>query len=149
MSPVATEPKPRTWTRTPEQEQLVRDHLAEIEAEWSTADPRLLAELRSTEVMGSEEIMELLGYAATTRVFQLTANARNWADVDQLPHPSALPEADASFGRRGPSTIRGIARGRLVRWAIQSGRVRWDPNSRTLVPQKEIQFGGAPRRARD
>ncbi len=146
MSPVATEPKPRQWTRTAAQERLVREHLVEIDNEWSTADPRLLAELRSTEVMGSQEIMDFFGYTATTRVIQLNANARNWSEVDQLPHPSALPEADATFGRRGPREIRGVMRGRVVRWAIQTGRVRWDPFTKQLVLQTEIQFGGAPRR---
>lgn len=145
MSPVATEPKSRQWTRTPEQDQMVLDHLAEIDAEWSNADRELFLELTSTEVMGSEEIMDLLGYTATTRVYQLNANARNWVEIDQLPHPSAMPEADATFGRRGPSAIVGVSRGRMVLWAIQTGRLIWDPFTKKLVPQTEIQFGGAPR----
>lgn len=146
MSPVATEPKPRQWTRTPEQEQMVQDHLAEIAAGWSTAEHELFRELTNTEVMGSEEIMDFLQYTATTRIYQLNANTRSWGEIDQIPHPSAMPEADATFGRRGPSAIVGVIRGRMVLWAIQTGRLVWDPFDRKLVPQTEIQFGGAPRK---
>lgn len=146
MSPVATEPETRQWTRTPEQNQVVRDHLTMIEQDWSTVDPDLLALLKDTDVMDSKAIMAFLGYTATTRVFQLSSNYRNWGEADQLPHPSAMPEADASFGRRGPREIRGTARGRIVHWAIHSGRFRWDPFAKKLVPQTGIQFGGAPRK---
>ena len=147
MSPVATaEPEARQWTRTPEQEQMIADHLAMIDQKWSTVDPNLLAELKSTDVMDSEAIRTLLGYTATTRVFQLYSNWRDLGEADQLPHPSAIPEADATFGRRGPREIRGMCRGRVVHWGIHSGRLIWDPFAQQLVLQTDIQFGGAPRR---
>jgi hypothetical protein len=147
VSPVATaEPEVRQWTRTPEQEQLITDHLLMVEREWSTTDPELVAELNSTDVMDSEAIRIFLGYTATTRVYQLYSNDRDLAEVDQLPHPSALPPSDSTFGRRGPRQIRGMIRGRVVHWAIQSGRIIWDPFAKQLIVQDKIQFGGAPRR---
>ncbi len=150
MSPVATQtPKanvtPRTWTRTPELDALFANHLAMVDREWSTADPELVALLKDPTVLDSEEVRQLLGYASKTRVFQLYSNTREWAEEDQLPHPSALPEADASFGRRGPREIRGVAAGRVIHWGIQTGRLIWDPFSKQLVLQTKIQFGGAPR----
>lgn len=125
---------------------MIRDHLTRVDREWSTADPALIAELKDPTVMDTEDIRNFLGYTGTTRVFQLYSNNRDLGEVDQLPHPSAIPPADATFGRRGPRAIRGTMRGRVVHWAIQSGRVRWDPFTKKLVLQTGIQFGGAPRK---
>lgn len=148
MSPVATqEPETRQpWTRTPEQEQLVADHMSKMDKEYANVDPAFLAALKDPTVLNSDEIKEFLGYAATTRVFQLFSNRRDLAKYDQVPHPSAPPEPDVTFGRRGPREMRGMCRGRLIHWAYQSGRWRWDPFTQEMVRQTGIQFGGAPRK---
>lgn len=152
MSTVATEEKPaeRTWTRTPEQERIVADYLAMIAEQYAGADPELVALLRDPEIVGTPEMVEMLGYSVTpkskgTRVFQLYTKARDLAADDQVPHPSAVPEADAFAGRRGAREIRGVMRGRVNYWRLQSGRWWWNPIEKTLIRQEEINVGGAPK----
>lgn len=154
MSAVATEDEvttsedtaPRAWTRTPEQDQVVADYQAMIKRMYKNADPDYVAELTDPTILGTPELADLLGYMRKTRVFQLYTDLRELADADQAPHPSAMPDTDAGGGHRGARQIRGIMRGRVIHWALQSGRFWYDFTTRTLRPQDGINHGGAPRR---
>ncbi len=155
MSPVATDEAPATptevpdvpapgadWTRTPEQEELVRRHLSKVRSDYAKSDPELRALLEDPAILDTKGQLEFLGYStAGNRIYQLATNRRDLADADQVPHPSAPPEPDVSRSKRN---ITGIMAGRLALWAIVSGRKRWDPIRKTLVDQDAIQFGGAP-----
>lgn len=134
----------RVWTRTAQQQEIVRAYLAEIEDQYGDADPRLYALLTDPQIVGTPEMVEMLGYTRGTRAFQLYTKARRLAAADQVPHPSAVPEADAFAGKRGPRDIRGCMVGRLRLWMLQSGRHRWDSISGKIVPQTGINHGGAP-----
>jgi hypothetical protein len=137
----------REWTRTPEQTALVHEYLQIIDEQYTrlNADPRLVALLTDMTIIGTPEMCELLGYEKTTRAFQLYTKRRRLAEADQVPHPSAVPEADANGGRRGPREIRGLIRGRMLHWMLQSCRFRWDPIVGAIVPQTGINAGGAPK----
>lgn len=137
------------WTRTAEQQRLVDEHLKIVQEQYVDmgADPALVAILLDQRIVGTPEIEAQLGYRRKTRVFQLYSNAAQLAEDDQVPHPGAIPEPDASLGKRGARDIRGIMYGRFVEWTLQSGRKRWDPIQRQVVPQTGINHGGAPRRA--
>lgn len=148
MSAVATtEDKPaaaRNWVRTPEQQKLVDDHITMVREQYADADPLYLELLLDETIMGTPEIVAYLGYTGGTRAFQLYTLARTLAEAGQTPHPSAIPETDATAGKRGPRIIRGAMRGRVVEWAVQSGRKRWDSILRDVVPQEDLSHGGAP-----
>lgn len=146
VSVATEEDKPTNWTRTPEQEQIVAEHLARIARKYTGADPLLIEALTDSAIMGTPEVETELGYTRRTRVFQLYTAARDLAEIDQLPHPTAIPEIDATGGHRGTRVIRGIMRGRFVLWAFQSGRFRWDSITRTVVRQDQINHGGAPKK---
>ncbi len=156
MSTVATidttaqaddKPVERSWVRTPEQEKMVSDHLARVARDYANADPAYRALLEDRTILGTPEVMEMLGYAGGTRVFQLYTKATKLGREDQTPHPSAVPEADATAGRRGPRDIRGTMKGRLILWAVQSGRWRYDLVEQRLVPTQDVNHGGAPLRS--
>lgn len=134
----------RVWTRTPEQDRMVADYLELIFDQYADADPRLYELLTDEEIVGTPEMVEMLGYTRGTRAFQLYTKARRLAAADQVPHPSAVPEADAFAGKRGPRDIRGAMVGRVRHWMLQSGRGRWDPIAGKIVPQTGINHGGAP-----
>lgn len=137
---------PIEWIRTPEQEQIVAEHLARVARKYAGADPLLIQQLTDQTIMGTPEVERELGYKRRTRVFQLYTGARDLHDLDQLPHPSAIPQIDATGGHRGVRVIRGVMRGRFILWARQSGRLRWDSITRTIVPQDKINHGGAPKK---
>lgn len=138
----------REWTRTPEQRARITSYLQMIKRQYTdrNADPRLVALLTDEETIGTPEMCAMLGYEDTTRAFQLYTKQRRLADIDQVPHPSALPEADANGGKRGPRDIRGVMRGRMWHWILQSCRGRWDPTLGEIVPQTGINAGGSPRK---
>lgn len=138
---------PIEWIRTPKQEQVVADHLARVDRQYAGADPKLIEQLTDPTIMGTPEVERELAYKRRTRVFQLYTSARDLREMDQLPHPSAIPEIDATGGHRGVRIIRGVMRGRFILWALQSGRLRWDSVTRTIVPQDKINHGGAPKKA--
>ena len=157
MSPVATRPKPadtqastprdqRVWSRTPEQETIIREHLAMVSRHYVNADPLLRSALQDETILGTDELSKFLGVGAN-RIHQLRMKTGDLTKDGQVPHPSAIPEVDATAGMRGPYAVGGLTRGRAVLWAMQSGRMRWDPETRTLVPQLEINHGGAPKRS--
>lgn len=137
----------REWTRTDAQRDLIADYLKMIDEQYTRlgADRRLVALLTDTTIIGTPEMCDLLGYEKTTRAFQLYTKRRRLAGADQVPHPSAVPEADANGGRRGPREIRGVIRGRMLHWMLQSCRFRWDPIVGNIVPQTGINAGGAPK----
>lgn len=136
------------WTRTPEQLRVIEDYLTMITKQYEAlnADPRLVAMLRDPETIGTGEMCRMLGYEDNTRAFQLYTKQRRLSDADQIPHPSGLPDADANGGKRGPRDIRGVMRGRMWHWMLQSCRFRWDPIRGEIVPQTGINAGGAPRK---
>lgn len=133
------------WIRTPQQDRIIAEYLAMIRRQYRDADPRLVELLTDVEPIGTAEQCAMLGYEPT-RAYQLHTKRRRLEKVDQLPHPSALPESDATGGMRGPRVVQGIARGRMVHWILQSCRGRWDPFTGTIVPQAGINAGGAPKR---
>ena len=141
--------EPSTWNRTPEQQQIVDEHLARVQRQYAdmNADPRLVAMLSDTTPIGTAEIMQDMKYLRSTRVFQLYGLSEKLAAADQIPHPSAIPTTDASPGTRGANEIRGVARGRWGQWTLQSGRKRWDPIRGQIVKQTGVSHGGHPRRA--
>jgi hypothetical protein len=136
------------WNRTPEQRGLINSYLEMIDRQYTQrgADPRLVALLTDTEPVGTHEASRMLGYEDTTRSYQLYTKRRRLEAVDQVPHPSALPEMDATGGMRGPRVVRGVARGRMIHWILQSCRGRWDPIAGAVVPQTGINAGGAPKK---
>jgi hypothetical protein len=138
----------REWTRTPEQRAMITSYLEMIKRQYTDlgADSRLVARLTDEETIGTPEMCQMLGYEDTTRAFQLYTKQRRLAEADQVPHPSALPEADASGGKRGPRDIRGVMRGRMIHWILQSCRGRWDPILGEVVRQDGINAGGAPKK---
>lgn len=150
MSPVATAEKSsesHAWTRTPQQEAIVSEYLARIAEHYATADRELVELLTDPEIVGTPEMMEMLGYSGGTRVFQLYSKARDLAEDDQVPHPSAVPDADATRGRRGAREIRGCMKGRVNYWRLQSGRWWWDSVNKVLARQDDINVGGAPKQS--
>lgn len=136
----------RDWIRTTDQIETVAEYQAMIDDMYAGADPALLAELKNTSIFGTDELMRLFGYKRKTRVFQLYTEARDLAEAGQTPHPSAIPDADASDGHRGARPIRGVMSGRVVQWALQSGRFYWHSIDKRLAEQTAINHGGAPRR---
>lgn len=138
----------REWTRTPEQVALIDNYLQMIYRQYTSlgADPRLVAKLTDPTTVGTADMCRMLGYEDTTRAFQLYTKSRLLAKADQTPHPSAVPEADASGGKRGPRDIRGVMCGRMWHWILQSCRGRWDPITGEIVPQTGINAGGAPKK---
>jgi hypothetical protein len=120
-----------------------------IDEQYANADPQYRELLKDPEILGTPELVELLGYSVTpkskgTRMFQLYTKTRHLTEDDQVPHPSAVPEADATAGRRGAREIRGVMKGRAIHWMEQSGRWRWDPIQRELVLVTGINHGGRP-----
>jgi hypothetical protein len=154
VTPVATiEDTPAAsvnWTRTPEQEAMVREHLERVARDYANAQPEFRALLQNPTILATPEIQELLGYLRTTRIYQLGTKTRDLELADQLPHPSGMPKPDATGDRPDlpprQRQIQGTMLGRLALWAVVSGRRRWDPFTKQLVPQYGIQFGGAPTR---
>ncbi len=136
---------PIDWKRTPEQEQMVADHLARVAEGYAGSPDDLIAALTDTSTLGTSEIVQILEFTRPTRVFQLYADRRDLAAAGQIPHPSALPEPDASGGHRGSREITGVMKGRFVRWAMQSGRLSWDSIKRAIELQQDLNHGGAPR----
>jgi hypothetical protein len=154
VSTIATEDEattrnevPREWTRTPEQQRIIAEHREMVSSMYAPIDPDLAELLEGPETMGTSELAADLGYLRRTRVFQLYTEQRDLALDDQVPHPSAIPETDATAGHRGAREIRGIMRGRWAQWALQSGRFYWDPMSNNIKRQTSINHGGAPRRS--
>lgn len=147
MSPVAAEDTTtdRTWTRTPEQEQLVRDHLDLVKKLYADTDPVLRARLSDPTIWGTPELVEAFGLSGDTRAFQWYTAGRELAESGQAPHPSGVPVPDASGGHRGARIIRGVMAGRAILWGWQSGKLHWDSINRTFVRQTHIKFGGAPK----
>ncbi len=137
----------REWVRTNEQEETVAQHLEKIDTMYAGADPALIAELKSTKTLGTDDLVRLFGYKRRTRVFQLYSDAHDLALAGQTPHPSAIPDTDASGGHRGARKIRGVMEGRVTYWAMQSGRFYWNSIQKRLMPQKAINHGGAPKRS--
>jgi hypothetical protein len=132
----ATEAAQR-WNRTPEQQQMVADHIRMIRDKYSQILPEPLVALFLDEtVWGTEELMEFLS-VGKTRVFQLYGNGSRIAG----PHPSGIPIADASAGTRGATPIRGIMAGR-ARWWAWFGKFTWDGTIGEYIPQTEINHGG-------
>lgn len=155
MSTVATAEREETtagridWSRTPEQQALIDAHIRQVQRQYIDmgADPELVALLLDEEILGTPDVQREMGYTKKTRVFQLYAETDRRAADDQMPHPTAFPFTDASPGRRGAREIRGIMFGRFLLWAMQTGRLDWDPINKELVEQTGINHGGAPRRA--
>jgi hypothetical protein len=147
MSAAEAAEAPGRAIRTAEQEQTVAEFLEMVDRMYAGADPRLIAALKDTEILNTEDLAGFLGYKRKTRVFQLYTDLRELADADQVPHPSAMPDVDTVLGHRGARNIRGVMRGRVVHWALQSGRFWWDFINGRLVPQEAINHGGAPRRS--
>jgi len=137
----------REWVRNNEQEETVAQHLEKIDRMYAGADPALIAELKSTKTLGTDDLVQLFGYKRRTRVFQLYSDAQKLAQAGQTPHPSAIPDADASDGHRGAREIRGVMQGRVMYWAMHSGRFYWNSINKRLMPQKSINHGGAPKRS--
>lgn len=155
MSIVATEQPavtdeavtPRGWTRTDDQQLTVSAYDAEIDTMYAGASPELLAALKDTTVLGTDDLVDLFGYKRRTRVYQLYSDLRELAAADQTPHPSAMPDLDAVGGHRGAGEIRGVMKGRVIHWGLQSGRFWWDQQTKTIRRQEAINHGGAPRRS--
>jgi hypothetical protein len=135
----------REWVRTNEQEQTIAEFLAMVDKLYAGADPALIAELKSTATLGTDDLAALFGYKRRTRVFQLYSGSSDLAKAGQTPHPSAIPDADASDGHRGARQIRGVMRGRVMHWAMHSGRFYWNSINKRLMPQTAINHGGAPK----
>lgn len=139
---------PREWKRDAEQEEVVAEYRRMIAEMYAGAAPAYLAELSSEEILGTPELVKLLRYKRTTRVFQLYGQARDLAEADQVPHPGAMPFMDAFGGMRGPREIRGVDRGRIMQWWLQSGRGWWDSINGRPMPQEDINHGGRIPKAR-
>lgn len=141
--------KATSWTRSDEQERIVADYLARVQRQYADAgaDPLLVDVLKDPTIVGTEQIVEFFGYVAKTRVFILYRDAYALEKALQTPHPSAIVSPDAYRGKRGPHQVRGIMLGRLVWWALQSGRYRWDSVNKQLRPRK-LNAGGAPKQRR-
>lgn len=137
----------RQWSRTKGQEAEIAAYLAMIDRMYPNAGPEMLAVLKDTTVLSTEDLVALFGYKRKTRVFQLYTDLRELAHAGQTPHPSAMPDADSTLGHRGARAIRGVMKGRLIHWALQSGRYWFDFTTGTLVQQEGINHGGAPRRS--
>lgn len=137
----------RQWARTDEQNAEIAAYTAMIDRMYPNAGPDLLAALKDTTVLSTEDLVNLFGYKRKTRVFQLYTELSDLAAADQIPHPSAMPDLDATGGHRGARAIRGVMRGRVIHWALQSGRYWWDFVDQILVQQEGINHGGAPRRS--
>jgi hypothetical protein len=157
VSPVATEDETdttageevaalREWLRTQDQEQTIAEYEAMIDKMYAGASPEMLAALKDPTIMTTEDLVTFFGYKRKTRVFQLYTDQRELAEADQTPHPSAMPDHDATGGHRGARAIRGVMKGRAVHWALQSGRFWWNAITKDLAPQEGINHGGAPRR---
>jgi hypothetical protein len=156
VSAVATEERPdtaadenvaalREWLRTQDQEETVAQYEAMIDRMYAGASPEYIAALKDAEIMSTADLVDFLGYKRHTRVFQLYTDLRELAEADQTPHPSAMPDHDATGGHRGARAIRGVMKGRVIHWALQSGRFWWNARTKQLVPQTGINHGGAPR----
>lgn len=137
----------RQWSRTEEQTAEIAAYTAMIDRMYPNVGPDLLAVLKDTTVLSTEDLVALFGYKRKTRVFQLYSELADLAAGGQTPHPSAMPDLDATGGHRGARAIRGVMRGRVIHWALQSGRYWWDFVDQALVQQEGINHGGAPRRS--
>lgn len=133
------------WKRTPDQEEMVAKHLANIQVGYAGAPHDLYAALTDETVLGTAEIAQILEFTRPTRVFQFYTERRDLAAAFQTPHPSAMPEPDASGGHRGAREITGVMKGRFVHWTLHSGRTTWDALKRAIELQKDLNHGGAPR----
>lgn len=153
MSPVATK-EPSTqphadqkWTRTPAQEELVRQHQELVRTLYADADPDLRAQLEDTTIWGNAEVMEEFGLSEKgNRTSQWYTAGRELAKTGQVPHPIGAPEHDATAGHRGPHEIRGSIAGRWRLWAMNGGKQQWDSVRKEFVRQTRINSGGAPKR---
>lgn len=137
------------WTRSDEQAQLVSDHLALVQQMYAAAGlpADLVQALSDQAIYGTPELAAFFGYKRRTRVFQRYTEARDLQAADQVPHPSALPEADATGGHRGAREIRGEMAGRVRQWALQAGLHYWDPRLGREIRQESINHGGAPKQS--
>lgn len=155
MSAVATEERPdtaagdiaalRDWLRTQDQEATVAEYESMIDEMYAGASPEMLAALKDQEIMSTDDLLAFFSYKRRTRVFQLYTTRRVLAEDDQVPHPSAMPDLDATGGHRGARPIRGVSKGRLIHWALQSGRFWWNAVTKQIAVQEGINHGGAPR----
>lgn len=150
MSPVATDDTATSaaagqkWTRTPEQQALVDEHLDLVRRLYADADPALRAKLQDTTIWGTAEVEENFGLSGKTRVFQWYSTGRELDEADQTPHPAGAPEPDAFGGYRGNREIRGSIAGRWRMWAMMGGKLHWDPIARDFVRETRFNSGGAP-----
>lgn len=139
-------PTQRQWTRTTDQDEIVRAHLARIRRQYRGCDPRLLAELTRKTILSTADLVELFELGSPTRPFQWYTVGKALTLIDQMPHPAGFPEADASGGFRGDMEIRGTMYGRAVEWAWGGGKIHWSPRAGTFVRQLHLAHGGKPRR---
>ena len=141
--------RPIEWTRSEDQTALVDAHLRMVQQMYADAGlPADLVEaLRDPEIFGTPELANFFGYLRRTRVFQRYTESRDLRAADQVPHPSAMPEADATGGHRGARQIRGEMAGRVLHWALQAGLHYWDPRLGRPVRQGAINHGGAPKQS--
>lgn len=140
-----TVPKVRTWTRTHEQEVMVQEHLARMHRQYGGADPELLALLVDETILGTDEVTEVMSLAGSTRAFQWYSAGRDLAAADQSPHPAGAPDMDATAGHRGIRIIRGSIKGRWLLWAMNAGKLTWNPFTHEFERQRFINSGGAPK----
>lgn len=152
--PTAVAEKPTTpsakieWTRTREQQKMLDDYVSMIHEQYTlaNADPKLVAELLDLTIMGTEDLEKFFGYERKTRVYQLYTAIREYAAIGQVPHPSVMPDTDATGGHRGARDIRGVTKGMVIWWQLQSGRRRWDSVRKQVLPSY-LNHGGTPKRA--
>lgn len=137
---------PRQWTRTPEQDELVRAHNARIRRQYKGCDPRLIRELTRTDILTTAEWVILFELNSPTRPFQWYTTGNALTAIDQMPHPAGFPEPDASGGFRGDMEIRGTTYGRGMEWGWGRGARHWSPRVGLFVKQKYLLLGGKPRK---
>ncbi len=156
MSPVATDntttpaaaddtPATPTWTRNAVSWERLDQHREKVTAQYSHVDPRLLALYQDVTILTTNEVAAFLKMARTSiRVHQLNLKQRDLAAAGQIPHPSAITPPDAVGNISGPRRVQGTTLGPLAKWALQSGRLRFDPFTGETVAMTGINFGGAP-----
>jgi hypothetical protein len=133
----------RTWTRTPEQEQLVRDHVDMIKKLYGHLPPKLKELFLDETIWGTPELIAQFG-VSEVRVRQWNMIGKENDEAGKSPHPVGIPAPDAHAGRSGPSLIRGVMSGRARFWGWQGGKLKWDSATGQLVRNHLVNNGGRP-----
>jgi hypothetical protein len=127
----AAPPAQRAQPRTPEQEEILRQHLALVREMYADRDPRLVRELEDDTVLWTDDLADMFGITAQ-RIHMLYISGRDLFDAGYLIHPAGIPVAD-TFGELVAGVPRrGVTRGRMALWALGAHRAIWNPDAGTL-----------------